>query len=128
MQYGRSHVGKLSQLTVRNDLDCFRIVDNTRICYKHTRYIGPVFIQIRIYCLCDNRTCNIRTATGERNYFSVLSCPVKSRDHRTFYFFEARRQHFICLVRHKIAIFIKEDDFCCINKLIAQVVCHDDTV
>ena len=47
MKDGSSHVGKLTQLTVGNGGNDFRILDDTRIGYQETGNIGPVLVDVR---------------------------------------------------------------------------------
>ena len=80
MKDGSSHVGKLTQLTVGNGGNDFRILDDTRIGYQETGNIGPVLVDVSVYGLCHDGTSDIGSAAGEGFYASVRFCAVESRN------------------------------------------------
>ena len=63
MKHGRSHVGKLAQLTVGDRLNRFRIRNDMRIGYKETGHVSPVLIEVCVHGACHDRTCDIRTSS-----------------------------------------------------------------
>ena len=80
VQHGRAHVGELTQLTVGNGGNDFRILDDTRIGYQETGNIGPVLVDVSVYGLCHDGTSDIGSAAGEGFYASVRFCAVESRN------------------------------------------------
>ena len=80
MKDGSSHVGKLTQLTIGNGGNDFRILDDTRIGYQETGNIGPVLVDVSVYGLCHDGTSDIGSAAGESFYASVRFCTVESRN------------------------------------------------
>ena len=100
----------------------------TRISDQETRYICPVFIHIGMYSLCNDRTCDIRTATGECLNTSVWLCTIKSRNNCTLCILQPFRKDLVCLISVKITIFIKDDYFCSIDEFISKICSHDDTI
>ena len=57
------HVGKLPQLTIRDRIDPFWVLDNTRIRDQKSRHICPVLIHIRLDRLRHDRARNVGTAS-----------------------------------------------------------------
>ena len=109
MKNSSSHVGKLTKLSVCNCLDRFRIVNNTRICYKETGNIGPVLINICMDGFCNQGSGYIRTTSGKCLHRAIRTCSVESRDNRMLGFAELLGKEFICLLRFQITVFIKTD-------------------
>ena len=128
MKNSSSHVGKLTKLSVCDRLDRLRIVNDARICYKKTRNIGPVLINICMDSFCNQRSCHIRAASGKCLYSAICTCAVKSRNNRMLGFAEFFGKEFIGLLRFQIAIFIKTDHRSCIHKIISKVCSHDLTI
>ena len=128
MKDGSSHVGKLTQLTVGNGGNDFRILDDTRIGYQETGNICPVFIEVCLDSLCHKRTGYIRTSSGESFNFSIFTSAIKSRDNGMFTFCQLFGQKSVCLLGIQISVLIKTDHICCINKFITQICCHHLTI
>ena len=128
MKHGSTHVCQLAKLYISDGIDHFRIFDDTWICDQETGYIGPVLIQISMDCFCDQRTCDIGSASGEGCYLSFCGCTIKSRNDCIVTFCQACRKLFIGCFCIKCAVFMENDHFSCIDKFISQVICHDDTV
>ena len=128
MKYSCSHVRQLSQFSVCNHIDRLWILDDSWISDQETRYICPVFIHIGMYSLCNDRTCDIRTATGECLNTSVWLCTIKSRNNCTLCILQPFRKDLVCLISVKITIFIKDDYFRSIDEFISKICSHDDTI
>ena len=128
MKYGCSHIRQLAQFSVCDHIDRLWILDDSRISNQETRYIGPVLIHVCMHSLCNDRSCNIRSATGKCLDTSVRFCPVESRDDCTFRILQSCRQDLMRLISVKITIFIKYDHFCSIDKFISKICRHNDTI
>ena len=128
MQHGRAHIGKLAQFSVSDRLDLFRVRDDIRVCDQKAGYVRPVFVNIRMNRLCNDRTGDIGAASGERANASVRICAIKARHNRVFHVLKAFAQYFVGLYCIEFAIFLKKYDLCRIDKFISQISRHYDTV
>ena len=128
MKNGCTHIRKLSEFSVGNALDHFRIFNNTRVCYQETGNICPVFIEVCLNSLCHKRTGHIRAASGESFNFSIFTSAIKSRDNGTFTFCQLFGQKSVCLLGIQISVLIKTNHICCIYKFITQICCHYLTI
>ena len=63
MKNRRTHVGELTKLSISDNLNWLRIINNARVCNQTAGYIRPVLIHRSARCLCNNGTGNIRTAS-----------------------------------------------------------------
>ncbi len=73
-------------------------------------------------------TGDIGAASGEGLHGAVRLRAVKSGHNGLFALGKPCREHFIGLFRIEIAILVKENHRSRINKLIAQIICHDNSV
>ena len=128
MQHGRAHIGKLAQFSVSDRLDLFRVRDDIRVCNQKAGYVRPVFVNIRMNRLCNDRTGDIGAASGERANASVRICAIKARHNRAFHVLKAFAKYLVGLYCIEFAIFLKKYDLCRIDKFISQISRHYDTV
>ena len=128
MKNSCTHIRKLSEFSVGNALNHFRIFNNTWVCYQETGNICPVFIEVCLNSLCHKRTGYIRTSSGESFNFSIFTSAIKSRDNGMFTFCQLFGQKSVCLLGIQISVLIKTDHICCIYKFITQICCHHLTI
>ena len=128
MQYRCSHIGKLPKLSIGNYLNPLGAVNDSGVCNQETGNIGPVLIYISLYSLGNDGARYVRASSGEGLYPAVGKGTIKSRNYCILAVSQSCRQYSICLLRIKFTVLIKENNGCCINKLISQIICHDDSV
>ncbi len=85
--------------------------NDTRIGYQETGNIGPVLVDVCVTAL----------ATME----PVMSEPPLEKVLRSVICVEARNINLLVFASFAV---LKEDDGCRINEIIAQIICHDNTV
>ena len=85
MKHSGAHIRKLTELAVCDRLDWLRIVDNPWIRDQETGYIRPVLIAGCMHSSCYDRTCDIRTSSGEGLNRSVLLRSIKARNDCSLY-------------------------------------------
>ena len=124
MKNSSSHIGKLTKFTVCDGLNHSRILYNSRVCYKETGYISPVFIHISLNCLGNQRTSHIRTTSGKSGHSSIVLCTIEARHNCILTFGKTLVQKFVCFLRIQISVFIKTDHLCCIHKFITKISSH----
>ena len=128
MEYGGTHVRKLSQLSVGDELNRLRIGNDSRVGNQHAGNIGPVFIDIDLCSLGDNGAGDIGTATGEGLYPAVLAKSVEAGDDGLTALGQSCSQSLFSLVGIELAFIVEEDDLSGVDELDAKIGCHDFTV
>ena len=79
MQDAGSHVRELAQFAVGDGADRLRIADDARVCHQEAGDVGPVFIEIRVQALGQDRTGDVAAASGHDADASIRSAAVKAR-------------------------------------------------
>ncbi|CDF44173.1 unknown [Roseburia sp. CAG:100] len=92
MKYGCTHVRQFTQFTICNDINSFRILDDTGICDLKAGYICPVLIYISLYSLGYDRTCDIRTTSGKSLYYAVSHSAVETWNNSSLYILKSLGQ------------------------------------
>ena len=80
MKYAGSHVGKLPEFFVRNDLDRLGIPDDPGIHNEESGNVSPVFVEIRMDGKRHKRSADIGTSSRKRHDSPVFLSSVKSGD------------------------------------------------
>src|SRR5699024_10818059 len=117
VEHGGSHIGKLAELSVCDRLDHSRIIHDPGICHKESGDVRPVLIEICMNSFGNQRSGNIRTASGEGLHHTVLHSSVESRDHCALAFCETFHQKDVCIIRVKDPVYIKPDHRSGVDKL-----------
>ena len=123
-----THVGELAKLFVGDDINGYRIFDQSRVCYQESGYICPVLIEICFHCSCYDGTSHIRASSGEGLDLSILICAVESRNNCLRHVFQLFFQQSVCRLCIKLSIFVKTNHLCGIHKRIADKSRHHNTV
>ena len=119
VKYACPHIRKLAKLTVCDDLDRLRMINNTWICDQETGNIGPVLIACGMHRSGYDGTGDVRSASGECLDRAICLCSVKSRNNCSLHTLQTLLEQLICLLRHKTAILVKSDRIGRIYKFIS---------
>ena len=125
MKNGSTHVGKLTELTVGDGINGYRILDHSGIGKHKAGYICPVLIG---FCSCgssNNGAGYIRAAAGEGFNLHILTAAIEAGDNGIRHSFQTFAENLLCLIEVCIALFIKEDHFISIDKFEAKIVGKD---
>ena len=128
MKHGCAHVGKLTKLTVGDDLDGLGILHDTGIHHQEAGNVRPVLVKI---CLCragNDGTGDIGAASGEGLHRAVGHTAVEPGDHRVLATGKTAGHNAVGQLGFKIAVLVEEDHLCRVDKGKAQIICHDHAV
>ena len=128
MKNGSTHIGQLAKFTIGDSLNSLGMINDAGIRNQETGYIGPVLIDIRFGSLGHDGTGDVGTTSGESLHRSVGHGTVEAGYNCFLALCQSGTQYFIGLCCVKFAVLIEEDDGCRINEIIAQIICHDNTV
>ena len=128
VEHGRAHVRKLAKLSVGDGLDGTWIVDNSGVCHKEARNVGPVLVQIGIKCARNNRARNIRAAARKCLDGSVGHNSVKSGNYRGSVLHKLLTHSLICLFLVERAVILEVDNVLSVDKVELEVLCKNERV
>ena len=123
-----SHIRKLTKLSVSNIFNRLWIRNDTWVCYKETGHICPVLVHICLTCLCNDRSCHIRTATGKCLDIPIFAKSVKSGNNCTWCLRQSLTKNLLCLIAVEISFCIEENHLCGINKFNTKICSHNLTI
>ncbi len=106
MKDGSSHVGKLTQLTIGNGGNDFRILDDTRIGYQETGNIGPVLVGVSVYGSFATMKPVISDPPRRRFLRLPSVCAVESRNDCVVRSLNARRAPCQSCLQRKFSVLV----------------------
>ena len=128
MKNSRTHIGKLTKLSVGDGIDGARILYKTGVCHKESGYVCPVFIDGRRHGTGNDRACDITSAAGKGLDSTVWHRAVEAGDDCSFMAGKSVGKDDVCLFRIKGTVIVELDHLCRIKEVVSEKLCHDLTV
>ena len=117
-----SHIGHPSKFPIGQPLAGQRILDDPWIGHIDAGDIRPVFVDVRIHEIGDDRTGDIRTASCHDFDLSVWKSSVKARDNDLLIAFGQGKESVPAFFHIDLPVITKTDDILRIDKRAADMI------